>query len=45
MLLVAYRMRAELKVSAKSVSVARGPGKTYSVILGMIPEFAWLIVR
>lgn len=45
MLLVAYRMRAELKVSAKSVSVARGPGKTYSVILGMSPEFAWLIVR
>lgn len=38
-------MRAGLKVSAKSVSVTRGPGKTYSVFLDMSPEFAWLIVR
>lgn len=41
MLLVTYRMREELKVSAKSVSVTRGPGKTYSVFLGVSPEFAW----
>lgn len=45
MLLVTYRLREKLNpVSSKSVSVTAGPGKTYSVILDISPEFNWLMV-